>query len=89
MPAQPEITQRDLRQRSKEIMDAVQEGQSFTVTRDGHKIGELIPLRRRRTFVSRQEFAAMSRNAPAIDLDAFRADQEHTAFVELDDPYDQ
>ena len=28
-------------------MDAVEHGQSFTVTRDGHRIGELIPLRRR------------------------------------------
>ncbi len=56
-------------------MDAVEHGQSFTVTRDGHRIGELIPLRRRRTFVPKQEFVAMSRNAPAIDLAAFRADQ--------------
>lgn len=71
-----EITQRDLRSRSREIMDAVEHGQSFTVTRDGHRIGELIPLRRRRRFVSRDEFAAMSRNAPGVDLDAFRADQE-------------
>ncbi|WUH91949.1 type II toxin-antitoxin system prevent-host-death family antitoxin [Streptomyces sp. NBC_00433] len=63
MSAQPEITQRDLRNRSKEIMDAVQGGQSFTVTRDGHQIGELIPLRRRRRFVPRSEFAAMSRTA--------------------------
>ncbi len=72
----PEITQRDLRMRSREIMDAVEHGQSFTVTRGGHRIGELIPLRRRRRFVYRQEFAAMSRNAPAIDVEAFRADQE-------------
>jgi prevent-host-death family protein len=72
----PEITQRDLRNRSKEIMDAVQNGQSFTVTRDGHEIGELIPLRRRRRFVTREEFAAMSRNAPSIDLTSFRADQD-------------
>ncbi len=57
-------------------MDAVEHGQSFTVTRDGHRIGELIPLRQRRRFVSRQEFATMSRNVPAVDLDAFRADQE-------------
>jgi prevent-host-death family protein len=57
----PEITQRDLRNRSKEIMDAVENGQAFTVTRDGHRIGELIPLRHRR-FVPRQEFAAMSRD---------------------------
>ena len=72
----PEITQRDLRMRSREIMDAVEHGQSFTVTRDGRRIGELIPLRRRRRFVSRQEFIAMSGNAPAVDLEAFRADQD-------------
>jgi prevent-host-death family protein len=61
--AHPEISQRDLRTKAREIMDAVEHGQSFTVTRDGHQIGELIPLRRRRRFVSRQEFAVMSRNA--------------------------
>ena len=42
MSSQPEITQRDLRMRSKEIMDAVERGQAFTVTRDGHRIGELV-----------------------------------------------
>ena len=75
----PEITQRDLRTRSREIMDAVEHGQSFTVTRDGHRIGELIPLRQRRRFVPRQEFAAMSRNAPGLDVEAFRADQDAAA----------
>jgi len=87
MTAQPEITQRDLRTRSKEIMDAVQSGQSFTVTRDGHRIGELIPLRRRRRFVPRGEFAAMSRTASDVSLDAFRADQDATAEQEQDDLY--
>lgn len=87
MSAQPEITQRDLRTRSKEIMDAVQNGQAFTVTRDGHEIGELIPLRRRRRFVSRQEFAAMSRGAPNLSVDAFRADQDAAADTDLDDVY--
>ncbi|MEF9904541.1 type II toxin-antitoxin system Phd/YefM family antitoxin [Streptomyces sp. P9-A2] len=87
MSVQPEITQRDLRNRSREIMDAIQGGQSFTVTRDGHPIGELVPLRRRRRFVSRQEFAAMSRTAPDIDLDTFRADQDATADTYPDDPY--
>jgi prevent-host-death family protein len=85
----PEITQRDLRSKSREIMDAVEHGQGFTVTRDGHQIGELIPIRRRRRFVSRQEFAAMSRNAPASNLDAFRADQDATADHEDGDPYDR
>ncbi|WP_435610777.1 prevent-host-death protein [Streptomyces sp. C10-9-1] len=76
MTVQPEITQRDLRSRSREIMDAVQAGQAFTVTRDGHRIGELLPLRRRRRFVPRGEFAAMSRSAPGSSLDVFRADQD-------------
>jgi prevent-host-death family protein len=83
----PEITQRDLRSRSREIMDAVEHGQAFTVTRDGHQIGELIPIRRRRKFVSRQEFAAMSRNAPATELEIFRADQDATAEHNDGDPY--
>ena len=87
MTAQPEITQRDLRNKSREIMDAVEAGQSFIVTRDGHRIGELIPLKRRRRFVPRAEFAAMSRSAPHISLEAFRADQDATAAQETDDPY--
>ncbi|HEV2638804.1 MAG TPA: type II toxin-antitoxin system prevent-host-death family antitoxin [Actinocrinis sp.] len=87
MTAQPEITQRDLRSRSREIMDAVEHGQAFTVTRDGHRIGELIPLRRRRRFVSRMEFATMSRGAPVVDLDVFRADQDAAADHDPGDPY--
>jgi prevent-host-death family protein len=89
MVSTPEITQRDLRSRSREIMDAVEHGQSFTVTRDGHPIGQLVPIRRRRRFVSRLEFAAMSRNAPDADLEAFRADQETAADHEATSAYDQ
>lgn len=89
MTSQPEITQRDLRNRSKEIMDAVEGGQAFTVTRDGHQIGELIPLRQRRRFVPRQEFAAMSRSAAATSLEAFRADQDAATDHDQASPYDQ
>jgi prevent-host-death family protein len=87
MSEQPEITQRDLRNRSREIMDAVENGQAFTVTRDGHRIGELIPLRGRRRFVPRQEFADMSRTASAVDPGAFRADQDAAADQDMTDPY--
>jgi antitoxin (DNA-binding transcriptional repressor) of toxin-antitoxin stability system len=85
----PEIAQRDLRSRSREIMDAVEHGQSFTVTRDGHRIGELIPLRGHRRFVSRQEFSAMSRNAPDVDLEAFRADQDAAADHQASSAYER
>lgn len=89
MSAEPEITQRDLRSRSKEIMDAVGGGQSFTVTRDGHEIGQLVPLQRRRRFVSREQFAAMSRTAPGVDAESFRADQDTIGDQYVDDPYDR
>lgn len=68
-------------------MDAVQEGRSFTVTRDGHRIGELIPLRGRQRFVSRGEFAARSHSAPTIRLEDFRADQQADVDQDLNDPY--
>jgi len=70
-------------------MDAVEHGQSFTVARDGHRIGELIPLRRDRRFVSRQEFSAMSRNAPDVDLEAFRADQDAAADHQTSSAYER
>jgi prevent-host-death family protein len=89
MTAQPEITQRDLRNRSREIMDAVENGQAFTVTRDGHRIGELVPLRRRRRFVPQREFAALSRSAPGMDIETFRADQEAAFDHDVTSPYDR
>jgi prevent-host-death family protein len=89
MTAQPEITQRDLRNRSREIMEAVENGQAFIVTRDGRRIGELIPLRERRRFVPRRDFAAMSRTAPDIDIDTFRADQEADIEHGADSAYDR
>lgn len=66
-------------------MDAVENGRSFTVTRDGHRTGELIPRRRR--FVARDEFVSMSRNAATIDLSAFRSDQDAATAQEAADPY--
>lgn len=87
MSVQREVSQRDLRMRSKEIMDAVERGDSFAVTRDGHRIGELIPLRRGRRFVSRAEFARGSQLAPLIDVAAFRADQEVAYNQAPDDPF--
>jgi len=73
--------------RSKEIMDAVESGQSFTVTREGRGIAELVPLRQVRTFVSRETFAATSRQSPPVDLATFRADQHSSTDVGMDDPY--
>lgn len=83
-----EITQRDLRNRSGEIMDAVAHGKSFVVTRSGTPIGQLVPLQRKR-WVSREQFTAMSENAPDIDVERFRADLDALTDGELRDPYDR
>jgi antitoxin (DNA-binding transcriptional repressor) of toxin-antitoxin stability system len=59
-------------------MDALEGGQSFTVTRDGREIGELIPPRRQRCFVTREEFTATSRHAASVDVAMFREDRAET-----------
>lgn len=88
MTASQVITQRDLRNKSAEIMNAVESGESFVVTRNGTPVGELVPIRRRR-WVSREEFAAMSVHAPDLNLERFRADQDSTVDSGIHDPYDR
>ena len=68
-------------------MDSLEGGQAFTVTRDGHGIGELIPLRHRRTFVPRAEFLAATAGVGPIDPDQFRADLDTLIEDEVVDPY--
>jgi len=80
-----EITQRDLRLRSKDIMDAVEGGTSFTVTRGGRPMGQLVPLRRR--FVTREQFTASSATAAVIDPDWLRSDVATGLDLDLSDPY--
>jgi prevent-host-death family protein len=68
-----EITQRELRNESGEIMRALDRGETFVVTRNGVPVGELTPLRRSR-FVSAEAAAALFADAPAIDGKRFRSD---------------
>jgi prevent-host-death family protein len=68
-----EITQRELRNQSGEIMRALDRGESFVVTRNGVPVGELRPVRRR-AFVAADEVVAAFGTLPRIDPDRFRAD---------------
>ena len=68
-----EITQRELRNASGEIMRALDRGESFVVTRNGVAVGELAPLRRRR-FVPAEAALAAFAGAPRIDGVRFRSD---------------
>jgi antitoxin (DNA-binding transcriptional repressor) of toxin-antitoxin stability system len=73
-----EITQRELRNDSGEIMRQLDEGETFVVTRNGVPVGELAPLRRHR-FVRSETAAAMFRHAPSVDYDQFRDDLDRAS----------
>jgi len=68
-----EITQRELRNSSGDIMRALDRGESFVVTRNGVPVGELSPSRPRR-LVSADAVLAVYRAAPVIDRLRFEAD---------------
>lgn len=68
-----EITQRELRNNSGEIMRKLDEGETFIVTRNGVPVGDLTPLRRHR-FIAAEAAVALFRAAPSIDAGRFRTD---------------
>jgi len=72
-----EITQRELRNASGEIMRALDRGESFLVTRNGVPVGELRPTRRRR-FVATTAVAAAFAGAPPIAGMRFRRDVDRS-----------
>jgi antitoxin (DNA-binding transcriptional repressor) of toxin-antitoxin stability system len=68
-----EITQRELRNSSGDVMRALDRGETFVVTRNGVPVGELSPLRAR-TFVAADTVLTTFAGAPALDAERFRAD---------------
>lgn len=73
-----DITQRQLRNESGEIMRGLDRGETFVVTRHGVPVGELTPLRRHR-FVNADTAIAMFRGAPSVDLARLRTDLDSAA----------
>lgn len=69
------IAQRELRNQNAKVMDAVVAGEAFVITRNGEPVAELRPMsRERRTFVPREEIAALGARGVRIDRAKFRAD---------------
>jgi prevent-host-death family protein len=73
-----EITQRELRNQSGEIMRALDDGDEFVVTRNGVPVGELLPLRQRR-FVPTETLQSEFRHAASVDYSKLRADLDAVA----------
>jgi prevent-host-death family protein len=70
-----EITQRELRNESGEIMRALDRGEAFLVTRNGVPVGELTPLRQRQ-FIAAKVAVELFATAPVVDRERFRTDAD-------------
>lgn len=85
------ITQREFRNNSAAVMDAVEAGETFHVTRNGSVVAEVRPVSRRRKFTA-EELVARHRALPHVDYAAMR--QEADDFFGEDriddrDPWEQ
>jgi antitoxin (DNA-binding transcriptional repressor) of toxin-antitoxin stability system len=65
-------------------MRALDQGESFVITRNGTPVGELRPLRRHR-FVSASTAVAMFKSAPRVDAAALRRDLDEVSDQDLPD----
>lgn len=70
-----DITQRELRNASAAVMDAVERGEAFRITRHGAVVAELRPVEASSFAVMAKVKAAFAR-LPAGGFEALRADAE-------------
>lgn len=68
-----QLTQRELRNNSGDVMRALDRGETLIVTCNGVGVGELVPIRSR-SFVSAEVVVAAFKGAPTIDWTTFRLD---------------
>jgi prevent-host-death family protein len=76
------ITQREFRNNSAAVMDAVEAGEVYHVTRNGLEVAELRPISRRRRLTA-EELVEQHRKLPRVDYVAMR--QEADEFFGTED----
>lgn len=69
------ISQREFRNNSAAVMNAVEEGETYHVTRNGVAVAELRPLSRRRRL-SAEELVKRYRTLPRVDYAHLRQEAE-------------
>ncbi|MFC0436502.1 type II toxin-antitoxin system Phd/YefM family antitoxin [Kutzneria buriramensis] len=69
------ITQREFRNNSAAVMDAVEAGETFHVTRNGVEIAELRPVARRRRLTA-EELVDRHRTLPRVDYGRMRQEAD-------------
>ncbi|NKX88576.1 type II toxin-antitoxin system Phd/YefM family antitoxin [Nocardia coubleae] len=70
-----QISQRELRNNSAAVMDAVEAGETILVTRNGVEIAEVRPVSRRRRR-SAEELVVRHRGLPRVDYAAMRREAD-------------
>jgi prevent-host-death family protein len=84
------ITQRELRNDSARILKAAEQGEEFTVTRNGTPIARLVPLGEPdRRFVPREQVVKGLAGMPKVDYKRMRAEMEEYIDMEPRDPYER
>ncbi|WP_410651048.1 type II toxin-antitoxin system Phd/YefM family antitoxin [Amycolatopsis sp. cmx-4-54] len=79
------ITQREFRNNSAAVMDAVEAGEIYHVTRNGVEVAELRPLPRRRRLTA-EELVQRHRGLPRVEAGQMR--QEADEFFGTEDRID-
>ncbi|MDF2706840.1 MAG: hypothetical protein K0R62_2492 [Nonomuraea muscovyensis] len=69
------ITQREFHNDSAAVMNQVEAGETFHITRNGVEVAELRPLPRRRRL-SAEELVAKHRQLPRVDHTAMRREAD-------------
>ncbi|MDH6110680.1 prevent-host-death family protein [Kitasatospora sp. MAP12-15] len=69
------ITQREFRNNSAAVMDAVEAGETFHITRNGTDVAELRPLSRRRRLTA-EELVARHARLPRVDYAQMRREAD-------------
>lgn len=69
------ITQRELRNESAAIMDAIEAGESMIVTRNGVPVAELTPITRKREITT-EELQRIFATSPAPDYALMSAESD-------------
>jgi len=84
------ITQREFRNASASVMDAVEAGETYHITRNGVEVAELRPIRTRRRATA-EELVARARTLPPVDHAQMRreADEFFGDDDQIDDPWER
>jgi prevent-host-death family protein len=75
------ITQREFRNNSAAVMDAVEAGETYHVTRNGVEVAELRPVTRRRRLTV-EELVERHRKLPRVDYLSMRQEADELFGIE-------